>query len=293
MNVRRRRHRKSSAPSGSSEFLISKTGSDIWKLFELESVISPDIVLPRSGHGICLAWTKMKRMITVTAAARASGWWGLLACLVACGQVPGNRSSGAVGLGLQLSPGTTVSEAVYTIAGPNGFFSAGSVAVGESADLPVVLQNLPVGTGYELDVTATASDGQTNCDGNSTFDVVNANPMTVVVHLVCAVPSGDATVTATLNICPVIDNLSASPNDVRLGGTVALTSSAHDSDLGPSPLVYKWAVNGAPLKGPLQPNLNFACSTPGTFNFTLSVSDGDATPGCADNLSVVSRCSVP
>jgi len=293
MNFRRRWHGKSSAPSGSSEFQISKTRSDIWKLFELETAIFPIIVRARSGHGICLVGTKMKRTITVMAAARVGGWWGLLACLAACGQAPGSHSSGAVGLGLQLSPGTTVSEAVYTIAGPNGFFSAGSVAVGESADLPVVLQNLPVGMGYELDVTATASDGQTNCDGNSTFDVVNANPMTVVVHLVCAVPSGDATVTATLNICPVIDNLSASPNDVRLGGTVALTSSAHDSDLGPSPLVYKWAVNGAPLKGPLQPNLNFACSTPGTFNFTLSVSDGDATPGCADNLSVVSRCSVP
>lgn len=216
----------------------------------------------------------------------------MLACVLACGQSP-SVASREVGFGLQLSPGTTVSEAVYTISGPNGFFSAGSVAVGDSADLAVVVGYLPIGTGYELDLTAAASDEQTICEGKSVFDVTDGNPVTVLVHLVCAVPSGDAIVTATFNICPMIDSLSASPTDVRLGGTVALTSSAHDSDLGPSPLSYKWTINGAPLRPQSTPNLNFACSSAGTFNFTLSVSDGDITPGCADNLSVTARCSAP
>ena len=106
-------------------------------------------------------------------------------------------------------------------------------------------------------------------------------------------PSGDLALTTTLNICPMIDSLGASPTDAKIGGMVAVTSSAHDSDLGPSPLSYKWAINGAPLPPLTQPNLNFVCSQPGTFNFTLSVSDGDTTPGCADNLSVTVRCSVP
>jgi hypothetical protein len=222
------------------------------------------------------------------------GWGALLVCLVACGQSPSNGSSGpsgAVGYGLQLSPGTTVSEAVYTISGPNGFFSAGSVAVGDSADLPVPVGQLPIGIGYELNLTATASDGQTICQGNSAFDVTDGNPTIVLVHLVCAVPSGDAAVTATFNICPMIDSLGASPTDVRIGGTVAVTSAAHDSDLGPSPLSYKWTINGAPLNGQVGQNLNFTCSLPGTFNFTLSVSDGDRTPGCADTFSVIARCS--
>ncbi len=224
------------------------------------------------------------------------GWGAVLVGMVACGEAPSSGRSGASGaidFGLQLSPGTTVSEAVYTISGPNEYFSAGSVAVGESADLAVVLDHLPIGTGYELSATAYASDGLTICQGHSVFDVTSASPSTVLVHLVCAVPSGEATVTATLNVCPMIDSLGASPTDVRIGGTVALTSAAHDSDLGPSPLSYKWAINGAPLNAPLQSNLNFACSSSGTFNFTLSVSDGDITPGCADNLSVTARCSNP
>jgi len=221
----------------------------------------------------------------------------VLACfLVGCGQASHGGNSGpngALDLGLQLAPGTTVSEAVYTISGPNGFFSAGNVAVGESADVPVVLQHLPLGTGYELDMSAPASDGQTLCQGTSTFDISDGNPKTVVVHLVCAVPSGEAAVFASLNICPLIDSLGASPMDVRLGGTVALTSAAHDSDSGPSPLGYKWAINGAPLKAQSGPNLKFLCSSAGSFNFTLTVSDGDTTPGCADVLSLTAHCSAP
>ncbi len=216
--------------------------------------------------------------------------------MVACGQSPSGGNSGppgAVGFGLQLSPGTTVSEAVYTISGPNEYFSAGSVAVGESADVTVPLGHLPIGIGYELDLTAAASDGQTICEGSSVFDVTDGNPTTVVVHLACAVPSGDVAVSASINICPMIDSLGASPTDVRLGGTVALTSSAHDSDLGPSPLSYKWMINGAPLRPQASPNLNFVCSAVGTFNFTLSVADGDITPGCADNLTVTARCTAP
>jgi hypothetical protein len=198
-----------------------------------------------------------------------------------------------VGFGLELSPGVTVTQAVYTISGPNGFFSAGNVAVGESADLLVPVGVLPIGNGYELILSAPASDGQTICEGNSLFDVANSNPTTVTVQLACAIPSGDLAVTATLNICPMIDSLGASPTDVTLAGTIAVTSAAHDSDFGPSPLSYKWTINGAPLPPQVAPNLNFACSQAGTFNFTLSVSDGDITPGCADSLSVLARCTAP
>src|SRR4051812_4708758 len=107
----------------------------------------------------------MKRTRIARAGARV-GWGALLACIVACGQSANGGSSGpsvAIDLGLSLAPGVTVSQAVYTISAPNGFFSAGSVAVGESADVPVVLEHLPVGLGYTLEMTAPASDGQTIC----------------------------------------------------------------------------------------------------------------------------------
>jgi len=237
----------------------------------------------------------MTRSIGALAGARV-GWGIVLACVVGCGQSPNGASPtppGSIGFGLELAPGVTVTQAMFTISGPNGFFSAGNVAVGESVDLLVPVGTLPIGVGYELNLTAPASDGLTRCDAKSVFDVTDGNPKSLTVHLECAVPSGEASVTATINVCPMIDSLGASPADVKIGGLVALTSSAHDSDLGPSPLSYKWTINGAPLPPQPTANLNFACSQSGTFNFTLSVSDGDITPGCADNLSVVARCSAP
>ena len=237
----------------------------------------------------------MKRSNVALTVARV-GWKTLLVGVMACGQSPSGENpspSGAVGFGLQLSPGVTVTQAVYTIAGPSGFFSAGNVAVGESAELVVPVGSLPLGEGYEIDLTAPASDGLTICNGKTLFDVTDGDPKSLGVHLTCAIPSGALAVTSTFNICPMIDGLGASPADVRLGGTIAVTSSAHDSDVGPSSLSYKWNINGASLRETQQPqpNLNFVCSQPGAFNFTLTVSDGDITPGCADTLSVIARCS--
>jgi hypothetical protein len=222
----------------------------------------------------------------------------VMACLLSggagCGQAsPDNNAEalGSVGLGLQVSPGDTVSEATYTISGPNGVNSAGSVVVGDDANVPVTVSHLPIANGYEMDVTATASDGVTTCEGSASFDVTSGMS-TVIVHLVCAVPAGDLNVSAAVNICPMLDSLGANPSSAALGGIVALTSSAHDSDNGPSPLSYKWTANGAPLQQ-FQPNLSFICSSVGLVTFTVTASDGDSTPGCPDSLSVEVRCSAP
>lgn len=217
--------------------------------------------------------------------------------IVSCGEAPAAGKSerevaGSIGLALQVSPGNTVSTATYTISGSDGYESAGTVAVGDSPDVPVVVQHLPNGIGYEMDVTGTASDGVTTCQGTATFDVANNATSTVLVHLVCGVPSGDLQITGTFNICPVLDGLSANPNAIRVGGTAALTTTAHDSDNGPAPLSYEWSANGAILKTK-GPNLTFACSSPGDVVVQVVLSDGDTSPGCADRLSVNLRCDLP
>jgi hypothetical protein len=212
-----------------------------------------------------------------------------------CGQggaTRGSEASGSIGLALQVSPGGVVSEATYTISGPNGFASAGTVAVGDSPDLAVVVSHLPLGIGYEMDVTATSSDGSTNCDGTATFDVTDTDTATVIVHLICGAPTGDVNVTGRVNICPVLDSLGASPSQVAVGGIVLLTSAAHDADNGPAALSYTWTANGADLKQRSQ-NLSFACSTLGTVTLKVTASDGDPNPSCADTMAVDIRCTAP
>ena len=222
---------------------------------------------------------------------------GVLSSFLAagCGQegaTRGSEASGSIGLALQVSPGSVVSEATYTISGPNGFESAGTVAVGDSPDLAVVVGHLPLGIGYEMDVTATSSDGLADCDGTATFDVTDSATSTVIVHLICGAPAGDINVTGKVNICPVLDSLGASPSQVAIGGIVLLTAAAHDADNGPAALSYTWTANGADLKQRSQ-NLSFACSTVGTVTLKVTASDGDPNPSCADTLAVDIHCTAP
>jgi hypothetical protein len=213
----------------------------------------------------------------------------VLVGLAGCAGAEDGRPQGSLHEGLQVSANAWVTSATYTLTGPSGFVSAGTVAVGDSADVSVVLGGLPVGTGYELSVSATASDNLTVCDGIKTFDVTDGNAsVTEVVHLDCSVPTGDVNVNAAINTCPVIDDLTASPLSLHVGGVSTLTVAAHDPDMGPQTLSYSWFVNDVHLPKQTTPMLNFACSSPGDLTITTSVSDGD--PGCAVTASAKVSC---
>jgi hypothetical protein len=197
----------------------------------------------------------------------------------------------SLGYGLQVWPNGSVTTATYTISGPNGFASAGTVAVGDSADVPVVVSHLPVGHGYELDLGALASDGVTVCDGTKTFDVTDSSAtLTLLVHLECAVPKGELEIQATFNTCPVLDGLTASPTSLMLGGVSSLEVTAHDSDHGPAALAYSWAVNGVKLPRQIAPALSFACSSLGAVTIAATVSDGDPKPTCVDVSNATVSC---
>jgi hypothetical protein len=215
----------------------------------------------------------------------------LLTGLLGCGAASESPASRELGQGLQVSPNGTVDTATYAISGPNDFASAGTVPVGSSPEVPVVVSHLPVGVGYELELNATASDGIVTCQGSATFDVADSSAtLTLVVHLECAVASGDLDAEATLNACPVIDGLSANPVAVVLGGVSSLSVAAHDSDNGPSPLAYSWTVNGVKLPKQKASTLSFACSSAGQVTIAAGVSDGDPDPSCADAMSITVSC---
>jgi hypothetical protein len=198
---------------------------------------------------------------------------------------------GSQGLGLQVASGATLSSAGYTIEGPSDFLSAGSVPVGASPDVPVTISHLPLGAGYLLRIDATASDDLTVCSGSASFDVTDASAVfTVVVHLDCAVPSGDLSLSGVLNVCPILDGIDAVPMDVKLGGASQLTLFAHDTDTGPSPLSYAWAVNGIKLARQTSPTLGFTCTSAGEVTISGTVSDGDPDPACADSSAVKVTC---
>ena len=204
-----------------------------------------------------------------------------------------NDGSGRATFALQIAPGVSVNTASYSITGPSGFSRTGTVDVSHSATLTVTVGGLPAGTGYHITLSSTASDGTTSCMGSATFDVAARTTSTVTVSLDCheAPRTGSVQVNGVTNVCPVVDGIGANPGEVLVGGSIALTGTAHDSDSGPSPLAYQWQATGGTLSSATAQNPTFTCATPGTASLSLTVSDGDSQAGCADTLTAQVTCT--
>jgi hypothetical protein len=218
-----------------------------------------------------------------------------LSCAIGCGpgSMTGNspaESEGRVGFALQISPGVTLLSAGYNVSGPGGFMATGMVNIGQTSDVPVVLTGLPNGTGYNLMVSGTASDGITTCSGSAPFDVSAGMMSTVVVHLVCRQPAtaGAIGITGTTNLCPIVDGLSANPASASVGGSIAIVATAHDTDTGPSPLALTWTASSGSVTGSGSA-VTYGCTAPGSVTIGVVASDGDST--CNDSLSFTVNCT--
>jgi hypothetical protein len=222
---------------------------------------------------------------------------GATASLTGCGKAASSgaasdATAGSIGVALTLASGATVSTATYTISNPTLMVSkTGPVDVSASSTISFVVGALPAGGGYSIEIDATSSDGGA-CTGTSTFSVTAHSTTAVSVHLDCheAKRTGSVLVTGAINVCPVADGVSANPSDIAVGFPVALAVTAHDSDNAPSPLAYQWSAPSGTFSNATSATPTFTCNKPGPVTVTVSVSDGDTTPGCADTASAVVTC---
>jgi hypothetical protein len=201
--------------------------------------------------------------------------------------------SGNVGLHLQVAPGVTLLSVSYVITGPHAFTKTGTIDLTSATAFSAIIGGIPAGMGYNIALSATATDGVTTCAGSATFDVTPVATTTVIVSLDCHQPptNGSVGVVGRVNICPVADALSANPSQVAVGSSLALSGAAHDADQGPSPLSYQWTASSGTFSDPSAQNPTFTCTAIGSATITLTVSDGDTHPGCAATLSATVMCS--
>ena len=192
-------------------------------------------------------------------------------------------------------PKVTVDVASYDITGPGGFTKTGTINVAHSATISATIPGIPAGNGYSITLTAVSTDGSTSCAGSAGFNVTAHSTAAVAVHLACheAPRAGSVSVNGTINVCPVVDGVSANPAEVAVGNPIALFATAHDSDAGPAALSYHWTASSGSLGGPGTSNPTFSCRGPGVVTLTVTVSDGDTTAGCPGTGSVQITCSVP
>jgi hypothetical protein len=204
-----------------------------------------------------------------------------------------NQTSGSASIALQIAGGLTLNTVTYSITGPAAFSQTGSIDVSHSTKASVLIGGLPVGTGYNVTLNGTATDGHSTCLGSGTFSITAAATTSVTVSLDChqAPVTGSVQVNGVTNVCPVIDGVTANPSEVLVGSSITLTAAAHDSDSGPSPLSYQWQATGGTLSSATAQNPTFTCVTAGAASVTLTVSDGDPQASCAPSLTAQVTCT--
>lgn len=202
---------------------------------------------------------------------------------------------GTVRMALDVAPGTTIAAVSYQIDGPGAFQKHGTIDVSQSSTVSAVIGPLPPGMDFGIKLQASSADGGAMCVGTATFDVVSRQTTPVLVHVLCKRPTrnGSASIAGTLNVCPLIDSLGASPAEVVVGNPITFSGLAHDTDGGPSAVAYQWAANTGTFDAPTGTSPRFFCTTPGPAIVTLRVSDGDATPGCPDTQALSVTCTAP
>jgi hypothetical protein len=206
----------------------------------------------------------------------------------------GHETTGEIGLALTTG-GATLNSASYAITGPGGFSKTGTIDVSHSTTLSATIGGLPSGNGFSITVSATATDGATSCLGSASFNVAAHATTTVNLHLLCheQARTGGVTINGSLNVCSVLDAVSATPNEVIVGGSLSLSASAHDSDSAPAALSYHWSAASGSFSDPSSASPSFTCLAPGLVTVSVSASDGDPAASCADSGSVQIECSVP
>jgi hypothetical protein len=224
-----------------------------------------------------------------------------LAALALAGGCSETRT-GRVSLALQVSPGVTLSSANYYVIAPDGEITSGgvygynfnaTVPVGATSDVPVPIGSLigwlPDANGYQLIVSGASSDGTVGCSGQTTFDVTDGQEETIIVHLTCgeSPAPGQVLVSGIVNICPMIDSMSANPASVTVGHYMQISMTFHDSDNGPFFIQPTWTASGPAMINGDGSSIWLYCEAPGTVTVNLLVSDSE----CSDQMSVDVTCT--
>jgi acid phosphatase len=245
-----------------------------------------------------LVGTILLGAVTSTAAINGCSSAGTPAESNSANEPGSSETTGTAGIQLQVAPGVVLNTLNYTLTGPNGFSETGTINVSNSNVAATIIGGIPTGSGYTISLSGTSTDNSTMCAGLATFSIKAGTTTQVPVLISCSEQpgTGSAAINGTVNTCPTVTGISASPSQVTTGNSLTVSGTAVDPDgIGPdggaSTLTYSWTATSGALANASSANATFTCSQAGTATLTLSVSDGDAQ--CASHQSVTVTCSEP
>ncbi len=197
---------------------------------------------------------------------------------------------GSIGVNLEVAPGVTLNTVTYSITG-NGFSKTGTIDVSGAPKINGTIGGIPAGKGYTLTLSATSTDGATSFTGSAKFDVTAGKTSAVSIRLKGTVTNGNGSVSVdgSLNVAPVIEEVTVTPTTVNVGRTITLSSVARDPDSAPKALTYYWSTSGGVISDPIAPSASLTSAQPGTFTVKLTVSDGEYTASSSSTVTFVAE----
>jgi hypothetical protein len=207
--------------------------------------------------------------------------------LTACGHSPSHR--GGIEFIATLPPGSPVEMLTFKLTGPGFGGVAGGIHVSKPQEqFEKLINSVPVGDDYDLELSAPTLDGQLTCKA-STKVSVRENTITRV-HLALSCGPGDGVVLIDVGVvapraCTGVSlEYMVSPLTTPVGGIIFVMASADSSDAGA--LSYDWTAPSGQFSDPTSARTTYRCAAAGSITLSLRV----ATSDCAEDQSVSVDC---
>lgn len=196
------------------------------------------------------------------------------------------EQTGELGISLETAPGVRLTAVSYTIDGSD-LTKNGSFDMNGASTVSGTVGGLRAGTAHTLELRATSQDDGSTCRHSATFDIQGRKTTSLSIYLRCGGPqrTGDVLEDGTINVCPVVDELTTTPSQTSAGSKARLVGAGSDSDGVPSALSYRWTTSGGTLSGSSEPSVSLTSDRPGDFSVTLTVSDGDCSDSVTTNVT--------
>lgn len=197
---------------------------------------------------------------------------------------------GSLGLKLEVADGVTLQTVTYKIT-KGDYEKSGTIDVKDAPTISAKIGGIPAGNGYTIELSSSSVPDGIAFTGSAQFNVTAGGTTSVSVRLRGAGTSknGSVNVSGTLNVAPVIDELTVTPLSVFVGGEVTLRAVAVDPDQGPSSLTYYWSTTEGVIDDPLSPTAKLTSQSPGTALVKLTVSDGETITTSETSVTFVAR----
>jgi hypothetical protein len=218
-----------------------------------------------------------------------------------CGQEISKKETEVDGTTLALrltgTDGDIVLEKVdYILKGSDGTELSGTADISSSTRPEFVVGRLLPGS-YTITLSSTATDGISTCVGSSaSFTIVAGTMTSITLPMTCNQPKrhGSLNVNGSLNVCPIVEDPSASPSEVLVGGSIVINAGAvSDPDQGPATLTSNWTA--LPPIGEFDSQTaattTYHCTQSGAVTLKFTASDGDSA--CQSSGEVLVTCTAP